>query len=123
MALTGFTRESTCIDRYDDHGSHHVCIKMSSTTGGNFCEVTGQPNWCDTEMECDGGGGACPIENWCVCEWAFAGYIKAAGGCNEIKEINCDATNLWAVKHYRMKGYDEALKCLESRCGLASLAY
>ena len=38
MALTGFTRNGQCIDENDDQGSHHVCIDMSSTTGGNFCD-------------------------------------------------------------------------------------
>ena len=41
MALTGFTRNGHCVDQNDDAGSHHVCIDMSSTTGGNFCSVTG----------------------------------------------------------------------------------
>ena len=37
-----------------------------------------------------------------------------------------EATNLWAVKHYRESGNAQALACLESRCGLglrASLPY
>ena len=52
-------------DRYDDLGSHHVCIKMDSTSGGNFCEVTGQPNWCDTTMACDGDRRhACKPSTW-----------------------------------------------------------
>eukprot|EP00629_Pelagomonadales_sp_RCC1024_P016886 CAMPEP_0119292892 /NCGR_PEP_ID=MMETSP1329-20130426/45041_1 /TAXON_ID=114041 /ORGANISM="Genus nov. species nov., Strain RCC1024" /LENGTH=165 /DNA_ID=CAMNT_0007293743 /DNA_START=143 /DNA_END=637 /DNA_ORIENTATION=+ len=118
MALTGFTRDGGCTDRFDDRGSHHVCIKMDSLSGDNFCVTTGQSNWCDTSMACDGAPGeACPIKNWCVCEWAFAGYIAKAGGCEAIKEINCEATNLWAVKHYRESGNAQALACLESRCG------
>jgi hypothetical protein len=40
MALTGFTRSGECYMHDDDHGSHHVCIDLSSTTGGNFCSVT-----------------------------------------------------------------------------------
>ncbi len=39
-------------------------------------------------MPCaDSPGGAseaileCPVRNWCVCEWAFSGYIGKAGGC------------------------------------------
>ena len=42
----------------------------------------------------------CPVKNWCVCEWAFKDYIAAAGGCDAIKSINCDATNALAVAHY-----------------------
>jgi hypothetical protein len=63
MALTGYTRSGQCyahvsqsnrlpllnsvlnpsqkmVFQDDDHGSHHVCIDLSSTTGGNFCTVT-----------------------------------------------------------------------------------
>jgi hypothetical protein len=40
MALTGYTRSGQCYAHDDDHGSHHVCIDLSSTTGGNFCSVT-----------------------------------------------------------------------------------
>merc|ERR1711865_542207 len=41
MALTGYTREGNCVAHTGDAGSHHVCIDMSSNTGGNFCTVTG----------------------------------------------------------------------------------
>ena len=118
MALTGFTREGTCTDRVDDAGSHHICIEMDSVDGGNFCEVTGQPNWCDDYMQCDGKRGLCPVQHWCVCEWAFASYITRAGGCDKIQSIDCEATNRWAYLHYQQKGASEALACLESRCGL-----
>merc|ERR1711907_671026 len=53
MALTGFTRNGKCVDENDDAGSHHICIGMASNVGGNFCQVTGQPNWCDSKMACD----------------------------------------------------------------------
>lgn len=70
MALTGFTREGRCIDNQDDGGSHHVCIDLSSTTGGQFCQVTKQPDWCSTSMSChEDTSKKCPIQNWCVCEW------------------------------------------------------
>ena len=84
----------------------------------NFCEVTGQPNWCDDYMQCDGKRGLCPVQHWCVCEWAFASYITRAGGCDKIQSIDCEATNRWAYLHYQQKGASEALACLESRCGL-----
>jgi hypothetical protein len=45
MALTGYTRQGKCVAHDDDAGSHHVCIDMASNTGGNFCSVTGQPDW------------------------------------------------------------------------------
>merc|ERR1711908_250454 len=74
MALTGFTRTGHCVDQNDDEGSHHICIDMASNKGGNFCAVTGQPNWC-------------------VCQWAFASHLQRAGGCDKIQNIVCDATN------------------------------
>ncbi len=43
MALTGFSRTGECYAHDDDQGSHHVCIDLSSTTGGNFCAVTVRP--------------------------------------------------------------------------------
>merc|ERR1712178_188955 len=120
-ALTGFTRTGHCVAHNDDAGSHHVCIDMSSNTGGNFCEVTGQPDWCSSSMQCHNGGGSCKIKHWCVCEWAFARYIQAAGGCDKIQKISCEATNLVAAKHYRMRAgsspeIQQALDCLEQRC-------
>ena len=107
MALTGYTRSGECYAHDDDHGSHHVCVDVSSTTGGNFCSVTvtppplpaprpslsyqlavthvllqGQPNWCSSKMQCDTSPKElCPVKQWCVCQWAFASYIDKAGGC------------------------------------------
>jgi len=120
MALTGFTRTGKCVAHDDDAGSHHVCIDMSSNAGGNFCQVTGQPDWCSSKMGCDGGGGQCPVEHWCVCEWAFARYIQKAGGCDKIQKIVCDATNMKALTHYEQQQSQPHIKaayeCLKSRC-------
>jgi uncharacterized protein (DUF2237 family) len=130
MALTGFTRSGRCVEEQDDKGSHHICIDLSSAShsGKNFCEVTGQSNWCDDKMPCsDGSDEICPVKNWCVCQWAFAKYIDEAGGCEAIQEINCGATNMEAYKAYQkssvMEGSEQeqianALKCLEQRCKL-----
>merc|ERR1711966_521536 len=122
MALTGFTRNGQCIDRNDDAGSHHICIDMTSNTGGNFCTVTGQPNWCSSQMSCDGASGVCPVEHWCVCQWAFASYLQSAGSCDKIQSIVCEATNMVALKAYQEQAASDpsiraALDCLESRCG------
>ena len=124
MALTGYTRNGRCVDQDDDRGSHHVCIDLASTEGGNFCTVTGQSDWCSSSMGCDGGGGGlCPVNHWCVCQWAFASYIKRAGGCSKIQGIVCEATNAQALKAYKMQAPKDpsiaaALACLEERCGL-----
>merc|ERR1719171_3178750 len=124
MALTGFTRTGECVDQNDDAGSHHICIDMASNTGGNFCTVTGQPNWCGSKMGCDGSAGQCPVKHWCVCQWAFASYIQRAGGCDKIQNIVCDATNMVALSAYRAQassdpGIKLALNCLEQRCKLS----
>merc|ERR1719394_406694 len=124
MALTGYTRNGHCVDRYDDSGSHHVCIDLSSLGGDgshkNFCEATGQPDWCSSQnMPCheDPRNSNCPIQNWCVCEWAFASYIERAGGCDKIQSIVCESTNVQTLKAYqelaaKQPKYREALNCL-----------
>jgi uncharacterized protein (DUF2237 family) len=126
MALTGFTRNGQCIESNDDAGSHHICIDLSSTAGGNFCSVTGQPDWCSSEMGCDGSSGSsCPVKHWCVCQWAFASYLQKAGGCSKIQEIVCEATNMEALKAYtaqapKDKSIADALACLKQRCNITS---
>lgn len=128
MALTGFTRSGECVEQDDDAGSHHVCIDLKSAAGGNFCTVTGQPDWCSSSMGCDGGGASsCPVKHWCVCQWAFASYIAKAGGCEKIQDIVCEATNMQALTTYRAKAGSDpsiasALACLEHRCHLAPAA-
>merc|ERR1719490_666819 len=116
MALTGFTRKGTCIDSGDDDaGAHHICIQMEK----DFCTVTGQPDWCESEMQCMGQAGKCPIGNWCVCQWAFATYLHIAGGCDKIVELQCDAINMAALKAYEKSTepmHKTALACIKSRC-------
>merc|ERR1719310_2371984 len=118
MALTGFTRDGHCQDFGDDDaGSHHICIQMKS----DFCTVTGQPNWCEESMPCMGGGGSCKIGNWCVCQWAFAGYLAKAGGCDSIVDLVCDATNMAAFRAYSQSSEPEhkaALACIKQKCNL-----
>ena len=99
---------------------------MSSTTGGNFCSVTGQPNWCGSSMACDGSAGVCPVQHWCVCQWAFASYLEGAGGCDKIQKVVCEATNMVALTHYRQQAsssprINSALKCLEQKCGISAM--
>jgi uncharacterized protein (DUF2237 family) len=118
MALTGFTRDGHCIDSGDDdQGAHHICIQMKK----DFCTVTGQPDWCEEKMECMGQAGKCPIGNWCVCQWAFATYLDMAGGCDQIVELQCDATNMAAFKAYEKSTdprHKTALTCIKSKCGI-----
>lgn len=126
MAMTGFTRSGKCEELQDDDGSHHICIDLSTTSGGNFCEVTGQvqggDNWCNDEGECfDNKDKKCPRQHWCVCQWAFAGYLEKAGGCDKIQDVVCTATNMAAMKAYEAKkDSDHSIKaahdCLKSKC-------
>ena len=122
-ALTGYTRNGYCVDQNDDAGSHHICINLGSIASNeqNFCEVTGQSDWCSsTDMACheDSSQQSCAIENWCVCQWAFASYIEKAGGCDAIQDIQCDAINMQAMEAYKTdySRYGEALSCLYKRC-------
>ena len=117
--------------RYDDMNYTLIStpsIDMKSNVGGNFCEVTGQPNWCGSQMSCDGApADECPVEHWCVCQWAFASYIERAGGCDKIQKVVCEATNMVALKHYREQAahsphIKSALQCLEEKCGLEKAA-
>ena len=123
MAMTGFTRTGHCVDRQDDIGSHHICIDMTSTKGGNFCSVTGQPDWCSSYMAChENRNKACPVQDWCVCQWAFASYIQKAGGCNAIQDIVCEAINIQAMIAYGQQlsdpTYKEAYDCIRTKCGI-----
>ena len=126
MAQTGYTRTGYCVDENDDQGSHHICIDLSSTSssnndGGNFCDVTGQSDWCSSYMPCNEDQSEdCPVQQWCVCQWAFASYLESAGGCSYIQTVVCDSINLEAVLAYKKQtsGYQDALDCLVERCGL-----
>ena len=75
-------------------------------------------------MPCDGSPGErCPVQHWCVCEWAFTSYLERAGGCDKIQKIVCEATNFMALKHYREQASSPrvkaALDCLEQRTSAA----
>ena len=138
MALTGYTRTGYCVDQDDDNGSHHICIDLSSTrTEQNFCEVTGQNDWCSDMMPCDTGKGyqennggndddsnQCQVQNWCVCQWAFASYLQAAGGCDYVQDVVCDGINVQAIIAYKQQmnqasKYLDALECIADRCGIS----
>jgi uncharacterized protein (DUF2237 family) len=138
VAITGYLRDGYCVDRDGDSGSHHICIDLSSVSssstsdgdgsGRNFCQVTGQSDWCSsTDMPChdDSSSEVCAIENWCVCQWAFASYIEKAGGCDAIQDVHCDAINVRALDAYveNQARYGEALACLVNRCELDPTVY
>jgi uncharacterized protein (DUF2237 family) len=128
MALTGYTRTGYCVDQNDDEGSHHICLDIASSNdddNNNFCTATGQSDWCSSaEMPCheDSSQSACSIEQWCVCQWAFASYLQAVGGCNQVSTLVCEAINLEAVLAYQAQQgtakYRDALDCLVEQCGL-----
>ncbi|KAL7532263.1 hypothetical protein ACHAWF_004071 [Thalassiosira exigua] len=123
MAKTGYTRSGQCVDQEGDTGSHHICINLrsASSNGEDFCQVTGQDDWCAKDMPChEDDGKNCPVERWCVCQWAFAGYLEKAGGCDAIQEIECKAVNIKAKEAYEgnQEKYGQALSCLKKRCQL-----
>ena len=127
MALTGYGRSGYCVDKDDDSGSHHICIDLGSASGGNFCDVTGQDDWCSSQMPChDDASSYCDVQRWCVCQWAFASYLENAGGCDQIQDIVCDAINLEALKGYYRQvdtaKYQNALDCIVARCGVENAA-
>lgn len=120
MAMTGFSRDGKCASHEGDAGSHHVCINDidKKENGQNFCQITGQTNWCDSKGPCtENKNTVCPHKNWCVCEWAFDSFVKKQS-CDSFK-INCDATNKLVLDHYNTDPtkYGTALACIQEQCG------
>ena len=75
------------------------------------------------EEDSQNNGGQCQVQNWCVCQWVFASYVEAAGGCDFIQDVSCESINAEAVKAYiKAKNsapkYAAALDCLVERCGI-----
>ena len=104
MPQTGYTRKGRCTTHMGDRGSHHVCLRNIGAAGDrqNFCDVTGQSNWCAHKGD------------WCVCEWAFERAVRREG-CDAF-DIKCDATNQRALDHYDRKGMTHAAKCIRRKC-------
>lgn len=116
-ARTGYTRTGRCESHRSDRGSHHVCLDLELKDGSNFCQTTGQPNWCDEEHECHGKNGLCKIDSWCVCQWAFADVVEKRGCSNVV--VDCNATSMRALEAYQKDPkYATALKCLKDKCGV-----
>ena len=111
MALTGFTREGTCTDRVDDAGSHHICIEMDSVDGGNFCEVTASRT--GRRSHAVRRQRDCPVQHWCVCEWAFAPTSR--GPRMRQMRHRREATNRWAYLHYQRRA--RGVMCLAAGLG------
>ena len=93
----------------------------------DFCQVTGQPDWCAEKGGCmEDQNKKCPRKHWCVCQWAFTGYIHTAGGCDKIQNVVCDAVNMEALKAYEKGAKSgasadggkvaDALACLKKKC-------
>ena len=117
MAMTGFTRDGHCTDLDDDAGSHHICIQMWPSKV-NFCNQTGQPDWCEEEMPChEDASKTCPIKNWCVCQWAFEAYVQKVG-CDAVVDLQCEAVNKVALDAYEedKEAHKDALECLRKKC-------
>lgn len=112
-ATTGWYRNDKCTEGANDQGSHHICIDLSyaQTDDGNFCSLTGQPNWCDELQE------GKPRVHWCICQWAFNSFLQAAGTSCDDFDVNCEATNNQARQAYGDNPkYAAALECLNKKC-------
>lgn len=136
MAVTGYTRTGYCNLHQGDSGSHNVCVDISNVANGqNFCEITGQSDWCSENDRCDSQAGYdCPRQNWCICEWAFASLINAKGcGAVSTEAIQCEAVSGKTIVAYReamslssqyggrisSNNAATALQCLQSLCELS----
>ena len=75
-AKTGFERTGKCTEADGDQGSHHICINMQANTGGNFCTVTGQPDWCSSSMPCQNGQYAKGLCKVVVSEGCVRGCVR-----------------------------------------------
>jgi uncharacterized protein (DUF2237 family) len=126
MAKTGFMREAICAHYGSDTGSHNICIDIAKLEP-NFCEVTKQTDWCHSKMFCmDEPTKLCPVQDWCVCEWAFARYLAEAGGCDKIGSyIICEATSIMTIQDYegriQMENDEQAmhaLECIKKKCAI-----
>ena len=85
----------------------------------NFCESTGQPNWCDEKDACHGDEKArCSRKKWCVCQWAFDKVLQRTP-CSELK-LDCAATNMKALEAFKRdpQKYSKALECISKKCAV-----
>merc|ERR1711904_51499 len=111
--------------RYGDHkcnhdGTHRVCAQLLDDSGsplnwgsGNFWEITGQEafQW-DNQIRANNG------DSWCICMWATARLIEAAG-CDNV-HLHCDSTDVtYVMDAYTDGGVDlaPAKSCLKQKCG------
>jgi len=136
MALTGYTRDGKCTDHKDDTGSHHVCLKMHEAPE-DLCKLTKQSDWCSQLQPCQSAPATrCPIQNWCICQWAFDHALtrlqqesKTTDDACKALPIDCHATNREALKaydHYSQTAPDpssrvkarNAASCIRRQCGI-----
>lgn len=115
-------------DRYGDHKcnhdeTHRVCAQLLDANGqplswgaqGDFWEITGQKafQW-DAEIRANGG------DSWCICMWATARLIMAAG-CDAV-HLHCDSSDIpYILQSYTDGGVDlePAKHCLQQKCPYA----
>merc|ERR1719498_1287428 len=110
--------------RYGDHkcnhdDTHRVCATLLDDAGqplnwgkGSFWEITGQTAWqWDDQIRANNG------DSWCICMWATAELIDAAG-CDNV-HLHCSATDVPFVLNAYTDGgtdLDSAHKCLQRKC-------
>merc|ERR1719274_178314 len=108
--------------RYGDHKcnhdqTHRVCAKLLDSNGqpeswgpnGDFWQITGQKAWqWDDEIRKNNG------DSWCICMWATAHLVEAAG-CENV-HLHCDSTSICHVlKNYHDGGVklNTAHECIQ----------
>jgi hypothetical protein len=112
-------------DRYGDHKcnhdpTHRVCAQLLGLDGkplewgkgGDFWQITGQKafQW-DAEIKKNKG------DSWCICMWATAHLITAAG-CDNV-HLHCNSTDVkYVLGKYTDGGVDlePAKACLAKKC-------
>jgi len=108
-------------DRKCNHDpTHRVCATLLNGQGqpltwgpkGDFWQITGQKafQW-DAQIRANGG------DSWCICMWATAHLITAAG-CENV-HLNCAATDVaYVMQSYNDGGVDlqPARACLQQKC-------
>jgi len=136
-ATTGYKRTGSCDDVKGDIGTHHICVDLH--TEPNFCHTTNQGDWCDelqaTRNEETGEVEMLERKHWCICQWAFEGFLKRLVEDHETTEaeacarfqVDCGATNDKAREAYKnvlehtadpatRADAHRALNCLKSKC-------
>jgi hypothetical protein len=123
-AAAGFIEGPKCIHFGIDDDSHNICLDIPTVEDNDFCDMTGQENWCNGTLPCtENPDELCPVRNFCVRDYSFSAYLERAGGCDRIGHIKCEATNMMTILDYEERisvDHDMsaayALDCIKEKC-------